>query len=123
MGLERTVTCPNGVPGWDAIKALLGRVGERGQIRMIDNLPAFPDETPEPGWRELRVAAGGAMVTIRAQGDVLTCVVWSNADPELLAARDRIAWACAEAAGGLVHAEAGTVPAAEFAQLSGIRPA
>lgn len=123
MGLERAVTCPNGVPGWDAIKAQLARVGESGQLRMIDNLPAFPDEIPEPGWRELRIAAGGAMVTVRASGDTLTCVVWSNADPGLLAARDRVAWACAAAGGGSVATDAGPVPAAEFAQLSGIRPA
>lgn len=124
MGLDRTVRFPAGqTPAWDAIKAHLFRVGEPGTLRMIDGLPAFPDESPESNWRELRVAAGGAMVTVRRAGDTLTCVVWSNADAHLLATRDRVAWACAAAGAGLVETAGGVVSAGEFAQLSDIRPA
>lgn len=124
MGLDRTVRFPAGQPpAWGAIKTHLLRVGEPGTLRMIDGLPAFPDESPDSEWRELRVAAGGAMVTVRRAGDALTCVVWSNADAQLLAARDRVAWACAAAGAGLVETDRGAVSAAEFAQLSDIRPA
>lgn len=124
MGLDRTVQFPAGViPAWGAIKSQLARVGERGHLRMIDGLPAFPEEEPESGWRELRVAVGTGMVTVRRAGDEFTCVVWSNADANLLGARDRVVWACAIAGGGTVVTDAGAVSAAEFAQLSDIRPA
>ncbi len=124
MGLDRVVRFPaGGVPAWDAIKAQLVRVGESAVIRMIDGLPAFPDETPEAGWRELRIAAGSGMVTLRQTPDSVNCVVWSNADATLLAARDRVAWACAEAGGGVIEVESGAVSPSDFAQLSDIRPA
>ncbi|AWM38068.1 hypothetical protein GobsT_38470 [Gemmata obscuriglobus] len=90
---------------------------------MIDGLPAFPDETPEPDWKELRVAAGGAMVTLRRMGDSLTCVVWGNADDALVASWGRFVWACAAAGEGVVVVETGAVSASDFAQLSDIRPA
>jgi hypothetical protein len=108
------------VPGWDAIKGRLARVGEPAPLRMIDGLPAFPDESPEEGWRELRVGFSAGMVTLRRGGDVLTCIIWSNADAALLAARDRVAWACATAGQGMVAMPAGEIPAAEFAHLAGI---
>ena len=63
------------------------------------------------------------MVTLRRGTDSLTCVVWSNADSALLAARDRIAWACAAAGQGTVVTESGEVPAEEFARQCGIQPA
>ncbi|MBN9118523.1 MAG: hypothetical protein J0I06_05080 [Planctomycetes bacterium] len=124
MGLDRTIRFPAGaVPAWDAIKGQLARVGEPAPLRMIDGLPAFPDESPEEGWRELRVGVAAGMVTVRRGPDSLTCVVWSNADPALLAARDLIAWACASAGPGIVDTAAGAVPADEFARNCGISPA
>ena len=123
MGLDRTVRFRAGAPpAWDAIRVQLARVGEPATIRMIDGLPAFPDEIPDDNWKELRVAAGGAMVTLRRAGNALTCVVWGNADPGLLAAWDRFVWACAAAGSGAVATDAGEVSADEFAQLSNIRP-
>ena len=44
----------------------------------------FPDETPEPGWRELRVGTAAGMITVRRGSGSLTCVIWGNADPGLL---------------------------------------
>ncbi|MDY3552837.1 hypothetical protein R5W24_001926 [Gemmata sp. JC717] len=90
---------------------------------MIDGLPAFPDETPEPDWEELRVAAGGAMVTLRREVDSLTCVIWGNADEVLVASWNRFLWACAAAGDGAVMTNAGAVSASAFAQLAEIRPA
>ena len=124
MGQDRTVHFPaGGVPSWGAVKGQLARVGEPAPLRMIDGLPAFPDEAPADDWRELRVAAGGNMVTLRRAGDSLTCVVWGNADPALLAAFGRVVWACAEAGGGRVTTSTGPVTADQFAQLSDIHPA
>jgi len=67
MGLDRTIrfTSPD-PPSWEAIRAQLARVGDAAPpVRMIDGQPAFPDETPEPGWREVRVGTAAGMVTIR----------------------------------------------------------
>lgn len=124
MGLDCTVRFPGAsVPGWDAVKGQLARLGESAPLRMIDGLPAFPDESPEEGWRELRVGFAAGMVTLRRGIDALTCVVWSNADPALLAARDRLAWACAAAGQGTVSTEAGDVSGEEFARQAGLSPA
>lgn len=124
MGLDCTIRFPAGaVPAWDAVRAQLLRVGEPGPLRMIDGMPAFPDETPDPNWRELRVGSAAGMVTVRRGADTLTCVVWSNADRPLLAARDRVAWACAAAGAGLVGTERGEVSCEEFARAQGISPA
>jgi hypothetical protein len=120
MGLERTVQFPaGGVPAWGAVEAQLARVGASAPLRMIDGMPAFPDEEPDAGWRELRAGLPAGMVTVRRAGDALAVVVWSNADPALLAARDAVAWACAAAAGGMVDGASAT----DFARACGLSPA
>jgi hypothetical protein len=124
MGLDCTIRFHTGsVPVWDAIRSQLARLGEPVQLRMIDGLPAFPDESPADGWREVRVGFAAGMVTVRREADSLTCVVWSNADPALLAARDRVAWACAAAGQGTILTPAGEVTADEFARQCGIESA
>ena len=124
MGLDCTVRFPTGVvPAWDVIKGQLARVGELAPLRMIDGQPAFPDESPEEGWRELRVGFSAGMVTLRRGPDSLSCVVWSNADATLLAARDKVAWACAAAGGGTVISPEGEASAEEFARLRGLSTA
>lgn len=123
MGLDCTVRFFGGaLPAWDAIKGRLARVGEPAPLRMIDGMPALPDETPGEGWRELRVGTAAGMVTVRRSGDSLHCIIWGNADAALLAARDRVAWACAAAAGGSVATPSGELSAAEFAARSGVSP-
>jgi len=124
MGLDCTIHFPTGpAPEWDAIKAQLARIGEQAPLRMIDGLPAFPDESPQAGWRELRIGFASGMVTIRRVGDSLACIVWGNADPTLLSARDRVVWACAEAGQGVISTPSGEETAAEFAQHTHISPA
>jgi hypothetical protein len=91
MGVERTVSLPSGEPTWAAVAGELARTGPPPVVRMIDGLPAFPDETPADGWREVRVSLSGGMVTVRRQPGAWTCVVWGIDDPALLAARDRVA--------------------------------
>ena len=123
MGLDRTIRYPNGqTPSWDAIRAALHRVGEDTSLRMIDGLPAFPGETPEGGWKELRIGTAAGMVTIRRGPDVLTCVVWGNAEGHLRAAWDKLCWACAAAGGGTIDTPSGPLPADEFARSAGLSP-
>ena len=123
MGLDRTIRFPGGtVPTWDAIRGQLARTGESAPLRMIDGLPAFPDESPEDDWGELRIGFPAGMVTLRRGGDSLTCVVWSNADEALLAALDRVAWACASAGEGLITTPTGELSASDFARQTGISP-
>jgi hypothetical protein len=123
MGLDRTIRFPTGdTPSWDAIRDQIRRVGEDPPLRMIDGLPAFPDEIPEPGWRELRIGTSAGMITLRRAAGSLTCVVWGNADAALTAAWDRLCWACAAAGGGTVETPSGFVSAAEFAASVGVSP-
>jgi hypothetical protein len=123
MGLDCAVRFPGGaLPTWDAIKGQLARLGEPAPLRMIDGMPAFPDETPEEGWRELRVGTAAGMVTIRRTGDSFSCIIWGNADAALLAARDRVAWACAAAGAGGVVTASGELSASAFAAQAGISP-
>jgi hypothetical protein len=123
MGLELTVRFPTGhVPSWDDIRTRLAHVGESVSLRMIDGMPAFPDESPDANWRELRLGFTAGMVTLRRAHSSLSCVTWGNADAALLSARDRVAWACAAAGGGAVESSEGAVSADEFALKSGISP-
>ena len=58
MGIERIVVFPAGTPGWSIIRDQLVAAGSSPSMRMIDGMPAFPDETPEPTWSELRISFG-----------------------------------------------------------------
>jgi hypothetical protein len=124
MGLDRAIRFPTcETPSWDAIRAQLARVGEAAALRMIDGMPAFPDETPDPNWKELRIGTASGMVTVRRAPGVLTCVVWGNADAALNAAWSKVVWACAAAGGGTIDAPTGPASAAEFAHSAGLSPA
>jgi hypothetical protein len=104
-------------PAWPAVSGRFeqARPGVL-QLRMIDGELVFPDEAVPEGWREVRVAAGGAMVTVRRQEDRVVLVVWGNADTAQLDLRAYLAWAWAAAGEGLVQTEAGPLGAAAFAQ-------
>ena len=88
MGVERLVRCPAGVPGWATVAARLTAAGHAPAVRMIDGLPAFPDEEPPADWRELRFAVGGCMVTVHRAAGGVRLVTWGTGDPALLAALD-----------------------------------
>ena len=82
---------------------------------MIDDLPAFPDEIPEAGWRELRISLIGGMVTIRAGKDGWACIIWGNADAALAHSWDVCCWAIATAGNGAIALDDGTsASASEF---------
>ena len=126
MGMELKVTFATGkVPAWPAVAALLAAEGSSSslppvEMRMIDGELAFPDEAPPEGWRELRVALGGAMVTVRRGADEASVVAWGNADAAQLRLWQTLAWALAAAGEGSVLTPDGPVNAATFGKQVGI---
>lgn len=122
MGLDRTIVFPNErTPEWEAIRAQLAAVSETAAIRMIDGLPAFPDEVPAPDWKELRLGLGQGMVTLRRLPGRLNCVIWGNADTALQQAWNTLAWACARAGGGLIETPSGQVSPEVFADENSMK--
>jgi hypothetical protein len=114
MGLEQAVNFPGEVPSWPAVRELLERHAQKFETRMIDGELAFPDEEPPPAWHELRLATGGRMITLRRDANRITFVVWGNADPGLLRARNALMWGFARAGNGTIVTEAGVCAPAEF---------
>jgi hypothetical protein len=111
MGQERVVSFPGGtVPAWPQVAEVLSHCGFPVTMRMIDGQLAFPEEQPSDSWTELRVGTLQGMVTIRRETDRVRIVTWGNADAALLQAWNALAWAFAEAGGGMVE----TLSAEEF---------
>lgn len=98
MGLDRRIPIPAGkTVSWDGIVSTLRAAGESPVIRMIDNMPAFPDETPAENWADVRVGLKGGMVTIRRTAAELTCVCWGTNDAALIQSFEIAVAACHEA--------------------------
>ena len=102
MGMQRDIQFAAGEPTWEAVVTDLRGLGEQPILRMIDGLPAFPDEVPDDGWRELRVSVTGGMVTIRRAKAGWSCVVWGNADDSLRKGWEACCAAVARAGNGVV---------------------
>jgi hypothetical protein len=114
VGIQRNIHhYPGATVDWAAIRDRLGSLGESVTILMIDGQPAYPDELPEQGWRELRLGLSGGMVTLRREPTSLSCVVWGNANPDHIMSRERLCWACAAATGGAVEVDDGTTASAD----------
>ena len=92
---------------WESVRAAFGAFAESPVVRMIDDLPAFPDERPEAGWRELRISLSGGMVTVRDVPAGWECVIWGNADESLRRAWNIACWAIASAGQGRISLETG----------------
>ena len=65
VGIERVIHFTTAIPEWPTIAAKYLEIGEPAVLRMIDGLPAFPDEVPDSGWKELRLGLPSGMVTLR----------------------------------------------------------
>lgn len=118
MGVQRLVTFPAGEPDWPAVAARLAETGLVPVVQMIDGLPAFPDEQPADGWREVRLGFAAGMVTLTRTPAGWRCTVWGTDDPPLIHAQSVCVWAAAAAAAGLIHTDAGPLSADAFrAQL------
>jgi hypothetical protein len=116
MGMLQIVRFSSGkTPSWPATRDLLVSRGLPLQVRMIDGELAFPDEEPAENWREIRLATQeGMAITVKRAADLVELVVWGNADPALLRARNAVAWAFAEVAQGMIDTEQGAQTAREF---------
>lgn len=100
MGVQRLVTFAAGEPAWPAVAAKLAEAGEVPPIRMIDGLPAFPDEQPADGWREVRLGFAAGMVTVARSPGGWRVTVWGTDDPALLRVQEVTAGAIASSGGG-----------------------
>jgi hypothetical protein len=121
MGLDQTIRFPTDeIPSLEAIRAELLRVGQSVVVMMIDGLPAFPDEIPEPGWKELRLGSPSGMITLRAGLGSINCVIWGNSDDTLKLAWSKVIWASATAGNGQIDSPTGPVTPSEFAKSNGI---
>ena len=108
MGLEVRVKFPAApVLDWGGLLVDLAARGRPGTVKMIDDLPAFPDEVPPAEWREVRLGFAAGMVTVRRAGGDLACVVWGTADAGLTAAQSAVAEALAGQGGGVVSPPSG----------------
>lgn len=114
MGVERVIRFAADVPTWSAVAAKLSEVGETPALRMIDGLPAFPDEVPEATWQELRIGLAGGMVTLRRSGTEVRIVTWGATDLGLTRSWDLLCWAVAAAGSGLVVTPDGSRDADAF---------
>lgn len=108
MGMERIIAFTQTAPSWEAITREAATAGLPVSLRMIDGLPAFPDEIPEPGWNELRVSTASGMITLRQQPGKLSVVVWGNADDKMRQEWEMLAQACACAVNGTLQPEPGS---------------
>ncbi len=88
MGQEMLVQGP--VDLGPALARLEGR-GEPVQIIMVDGALCLPTSAPPPAFRELRLRTPDGMITVQRRGGDLALVVFGNASPALLAARERLA--------------------------------
>lgn len=121
MGQAQVIIFPdNHCPSWEAIRDQVISNGTHVHLRMIDGLPAFPNESPGSKWQELRVLIGNAMFTLRRIPGGIECVSWSDLDNSALVARHRLIWACAAAGNGRVKTLHGDLGAEDFAKTCGI---
>jgi hypothetical protein len=123
MGIERTIRFPiDAVPPWEAIRSQLISSGSLPIVRLIDGLPAFPDEVPPADWKEIRIGLSAGMITIRRDRESLTCVIWGSADAALEKDWRSVVRACAAAGEGLMEGPEGPGNAEDFTRSNGRSP-
>ena len=123
MGAQQYVTFgDSGVPRWTVVHELLQERGFPVEMRMINGELAFPDETPDEPWQELRLGTPDGMITVRQEGDGLALVVWGNAETAIVRAWNALTWAFAEAGNGQIRCSSAPVSAAEFKRSVDLPP-
>lgn len=79
MGIQRQIPkAENQTVNWPQLFDMLQTHGEKAVIRMIDGMPAFPDEQPEANWKEVRIGLSAGMITVKKDSTQLTCVSWGD---------------------------------------------
>lgn len=113
MGMDIKVRSKS-IPSWESWTVLLTSRNALVQMRMIDNMPAFPDETPPEDWRDVRVNILGNMITLRRETDGVRLVTWGNTEGEAVRAWRLAAWAIARASDGMIQIDGLEQTAEEF---------
>lgn len=72
------------------LSEVLASIDDGWKLRLVDGLPALPDETVPPEFQELRLALSGEMVTVVSEPFGYRLVTWSTASPEFQMAVNRI---------------------------------
>jgi hypothetical protein len=96
MGQEIVIPTSKQSWSWEDFLEHCQRKNLSMEMRMIDGNLAFPDEKPEPDWREVRIATANGMITLRRELGAIRFVIWGNASPELMEDHRQIAEACRE---------------------------
>jgi hypothetical protein len=119
MGLElRIHSCV--AADWSSVRAMLTHHDLTPIIRMIDGLPAFPDEVPDATWKELRVSLLESMVTLGRVTTGYRVVTWGTPDARLEQARNWVAYSVACASNGTIERDGDRITPQQFAELVGI---
>ncbi len=121
LGIERTIRpAATTILSWPRLVERLAALGEVPVVRMIDGLPAFPDEVPADEWQELRLSLAGGMVTIRWAGADFRCVTWGTSDDALRQSWDKLCFAIATVVEGQIVEEGHSQTATDFATRVGL---
>lgn len=108
MGMQ--VSVPGGSP-----RLVAQAAKEQGlALRMVDNLPAFPDEAVPEEFQEVRLAGPAGMISVRSGPPGLTLVVWGNAEDALRQDLSKLAARLAELSSGTVLAAGQTWQVGEW---------
>jgi len=99
MGQDYHVVCA----GRPSVAKVLASVSDSWCLRLVDGLPAFPDEAVPEEFNEIRLGLGGNMVTIKAVASGLNLVTWSGISIEFHDAVTRLAKALASEVNGRVE--------------------
>ncbi|MFM7111651.1 MAG: hypothetical protein ACKO26_10955 [Planctomycetota bacterium] len=86
-----------------SVAKVLKSVSDAWCLRLVDGLPAFPDEAVPEEFNEIRLGLGGNMVTVKAVASGLSLVTWSGISTEFHDAVLRLAEALAKEANGRVE--------------------
>lgn len=83
----------------------LASIDDDWKLRLVDGLPAFPDEILPSDFNEIRLALCGSMVTVVSESFGYRLVTWSNISPEFHEAVNRLAETLARAGNGTILLE------------------
>lgn len=115
MGMDQSVLIkPGTLINFPLIRNYLATKGLALQMRMIDGELAFPDEEPSDLWKELRVAVGSDMVTIRKSDSRIQLIIWGNATPSLRQTWNALTLALARTHDGKIECPTGEVDPDRF---------
>lgn len=85
------------------LSEVLSSIPDDWKLRLVDGLPAFPDETVPSNFQEVRLALSGQMVTVVSEPYGFRLVTWSSVSSEFQIAVNRLAEKLVCKAGGSVE--------------------